>query len=92
MPTTSDSAVEQIRLKLTVTTVVMDQDHVLVVDVPRGQWTLDELHELARTVAEAAGILGEFTTAVSVDLAFYDSADPLPDGPIREELDPQGVA
>jgi hypothetical protein len=58
------------RLKLTVTTIVMDQEHILVLDIPRGHWPLDELHELGRTLAEAAGILGEFTTAVSLALEF----------------------
>lgn len=70
MPTTSDSALKTARLKLTVTTVVAGQDHILVLDIPRGHWPLDELHELGRTTAEAAGILGEFTTAISVDLEF----------------------
>lgn len=58
------------RVKITVTAMVAGADHVLAMDVPQGRQTLEELHQLARSVAGAAGVLGERTSAVSVDVEF----------------------
>lgn len=74
MPTTSNetSSRSRGRLKLTVTTMVAGADHVLALDIPRGYWSLEDLHELARSVATTAGILGDCTSAISVDVTFSD--------------------
>jgi hypothetical protein len=58
------------RVRVTITTTVTGADHVLAMDIPRDRWTLEELHELARSVATAAGILGDRTSAISVDVDF----------------------
>jgi hypothetical protein len=58
------------RVKVTVTAMVAGADHVLAIDVPRDRQTLEELHQLARSVAGAAGVLGERTSAVAVDVNF----------------------
>jgi hypothetical protein len=58
------------RVRVTITTTVTGADHVLAMDIPRDRWTLEELHELARSVATTAGILGEQTSAISVDVDF----------------------
>lgn len=47
-------------------------------DTPRGEWCLDELQELARTTAEAAGMLTERTVRVMLDVTV-----PEPDEPSR---------
>jgi hypothetical protein len=58
------------RVKITITAMAAGADHVLAIDVPRGRRTLEELHQLARAVAGAAGVLGERTSVVSVDVDF----------------------
>ena len=66
------STAHDARVRVEVTTTVVDQDHVLALDIPRGHWSLPDLHELARTTAEAAGILGDHTGAVSISVTFPD--------------------
>jgi hypothetical protein len=56
------------RVRVTITTTVTGADHVLAIDIPRDDWTLEELHELARSVATTAGILNDQTDAISVDV------------------------
>ena len=59
------------RVVLTITTTSADgAGHVLTLDTPRASWTLDELHELARTAGEAVGMLGDHTLAVRVAVSF----------------------
>jgi hypothetical protein len=58
------------RVRVTIMTTVTGADHVLAMDIPRDRWTLEELHELARSVATTAGILGDRTSAISVDVDF----------------------
>jgi hypothetical protein len=60
------------RVRLTIKTTDGQQEHVLTLDTPRASWTLEELHELGRTIAEAAGILGAHTDAVAIDVQFSD--------------------
>jgi hypothetical protein len=42
--------------------MVAGADHVLALDIPRGYWSLEDLHELARSVATTSGILGDCTS------------------------------
>jgi hypothetical protein len=49
-----------------------DQRHVLTLDSPRASWSLPELHELAYSAADAAGLLSEITTTVAVEIRCAD--------------------
>lgn len=40
----------------------------LMLDTPRGEWRFEELQELARTTAEAAGMLTEQTVHVMLEV------------------------
>jgi hypothetical protein len=42
----------------------------LRLELPRGDFDLGELHELARSSAESSGVLGEEATAVGVRVSF----------------------
>jgi hypothetical protein len=42
----------------------------LRLDLPRGDFDLSELHELARGAAEAGNVLSEETTSVMVSVSF----------------------
>jgi hypothetical protein len=42
----------------------------LLLDLPRGDFDLSELHELARGAAEAGNVLSEETTSVAVRVSF----------------------
>ncbi|MCW2983493.1 MAG: hypothetical protein JWR63_1063 [Conexibacter sp.] len=44
-------------------------------DLPRGDFGLADLHELARGAAEAANVLTEESTAVDVRVSFPDDQD-----------------
>lgn len=46
----------------------------LTLDAPRGHWPVEELHEMARTIADAAGMTSEITTSLRVGLAWPDTA------------------
>ena len=58
------------RVWVVVTAEVAGRRHMVSLDMPRGTWELDELHEMARTVAEAAGFIGLGTGAVSVGVSY----------------------
>jgi hypothetical protein len=62
------------RVVVEVETDSPDGRHALRLDIPRDRWTLPDLHELARTAAEAASVLTEESTAVCVRVSF--PADP----------------
>jgi hypothetical protein len=42
----------------------------MALELPRGTWELGEIHEFAKTAAEAAGVLTEETTEVTVKVSF----------------------
>jgi hypothetical protein len=77
MPATSNKTSKRSkrRVKITVTTMVAGVDHVLAMDIPSDYWSLEDLHELARSVATTAGILGDYTSAISVDITYPDPRD-----------------
>jgi hypothetical protein len=45
----------------------------LRLNLPRGDFALSELHDLARDTAEAGNVLTEETTAVDVGVSFPDA-------------------
>jgi hypothetical protein len=47
----------------------------LKLELPRGDFNLEELHDVARSGAEAASVLSEETTAVGVWVSFPDGHD-----------------
>jgi hypothetical protein len=61
---------ENARVVVTIRTINDGEPHVLTVDIPRGQWTIEELHDLARQTADAAGVISETTTEVDVAVRF----------------------
>jgi hypothetical protein len=42
----------------------------MALEIPRGTWELGEIHEYAKTAAEAAGVLSEETTEVTLKVSF----------------------
>jgi hypothetical protein len=64
------------RALITITTETLyDERHALTLDTPRGDWSLNDLHELARTAAESVGILGEHATAVDISVSYPEDLE-----------------
>jgi hypothetical protein len=57
------------RVKVVVIAEVVGARHVATLDIPAGCWSLADLHELGRTVADAAGFLGVATGTVTVEVS-----------------------
>ena len=63
------------RVLMTVSTEWEDGSRFrLTLDAPRGDWPVEELHEMARVVADVAGITSEITTSLRIALTWPDTA------------------
>ena len=58
------------RARVEVETNASDGHRSLQLEFPRGEWSLAELHDLARDAAEAGNVLTEETTTVAVRVSF----------------------
>jgi hypothetical protein len=67
------------RVVVEVETDSTDGRRTLRLDLPRDEWTLDELHDIGRGAAAAAGVLTEETTAVDVRVSFPELEEHLLD-------------
>jgi hypothetical protein len=47
--------------------------HVLTLNSPRASWSPMELHDLAFTTADAAGLLSEETTSFGIEIEYVDA-------------------
>lgn len=61
------------RVTVEITTGSPEGHASLRLDLPRSEWTLDELHDLALGAAESAGVLTDKTTSINVDVKFPEA-------------------